>query len=186
MSVISRLRAATAKAHQDLEHGLDMMRAAADPAGRRALVTRFHALHLGAERVLEPLLADYPGLEFEARRRSPWLAADLVDLGADPGATRPCRIDPPASAAEALGMFYVLEGSTLGGKVIRKAMEDQGADMLGLSFLTPYGEATGERWRAFMALLEAADPADVDAIVRGGLKGFEAARRCLDPVREAA
>ncbi len=182
MSVISRLRAATAQAHQDLEDGLDLIREAADRAGRRALVGRFHALHLGAERALEPLLADYPGLEFEDRRRSPWLAADLADLGVD--ATPPCRIAAPASTAEALGFFYVLEGSTLGGKVIRRAMEAKGADMLGLSFLTPYGEATGERWRAFMTLLEATEPADADAIVRGGVKGFEAARRwlCAAPV----
>ncbi len=186
MSVINRLRAATAEAHQELEACLDMVREAADRTGRRTLVARFYALHLGAERALAPLLAGYPGLEFDARRRSPWLAADLAELGLDPRKIPPCRIASPASTAEALGFFYVLEGSTLGGKVIAKAMAAKGADMRGLGFLTPYGEETGGRWRDFMALLEAAGPRAGDAIVRGGMNGFAAARRWLCPEPVAA
>ena len=184
MSVIGRLRASTAQAHHDLEEGLDLISRVSDRAGRRALVARFHGLHLGAERALAPLLAGYPGLDFEGRRRAAWLAADLTDLGVDPRETQVCPMPAPGSVAEALGVFYVLEGSTLGGKVIRKAMEAKGADLLGLSFLTPYGEATGERWRAFMALLEGTAPEDADAIVQGGVNGFASARSwlCTDEV----
>jgi heme oxygenase len=86
-------------------------------------------------------------------------------------------------------MLYVLEGSSLGARVIRKQAAAQGQDMTGLSFLDPYGAAVGERWKAFTAVLARECPADdhqaVEDVVRGGVAGFACAESWLCD-REAA
>lgn len=56
---------------------------------------------------------------------------------------------------EAFGALYVIEGSTLGGRVITKMMQRQvGSDSLeGFSFFNGYGGDTERRWASFRELL---------------------------------
>ncbi|CAN7551682.1 biliverdin-producing heme oxygenase [Phenylobacterium sp. LjRoot164] len=180
-SVLERLREATRPAHERLEERLDILARMQSLDGRRALAARFHSLHAGMETVLEPWLADVAGLDFSARRRTRSLEADLAALGLNP--QTPAAAPAPADGAEALGFMYVLEGSSLGGKVIRKQAERAGLDMTGLSFLDPYGARTGEAWRAFLSVLDRESPphdtARGEAVARGGALGFAHAERVL-------
>jgi heme oxygenase len=171
-----RLREATQVDHRRVETRIDILARIATTAGRRGLVERFHGLHAETEAALAPWLADLPGLEFDARRRSVQLAADLVALGGDPP-SRPAHPTAVAGVSEALGRMYVLEGATLGGRVIRKAVAARGDGMRGLSFLDPYGDQVGERWRAFLAVLDrqAGAPADLEAMIGGAVAGFRLA-----------
>lgn len=173
-----RLRAATQDSHQRLEDRVDILGRIQTPEGRRELVEGFSGLHADAEAAIAPWLANHPGLQFETRRRSAHLARDLVAVG---GSAPPARPIVVASAAEALGLMYVLEGSTLGGRVIRKQVTARGQDMTGLSFLDPYGEAVGERWKSFLAVL--GDEPDTEALVAGAVAGFGHAetRLCRTP-----
>ncbi|MBX3483817.1 biliverdin-producing heme oxygenase [Phenylobacterium sp.] len=170
-----RLRDATHAHHVRLETRIDILNRIATAEGRRELVGRFHALHAAAEHALAPFLAGIDGLDFDARRRSARLAGDLADLGTAPGA--PSAPIVVRGVAEALGLMYVLEGSTLGGRVIRKHVESRGGDMRGLSFLDPYGADAGERWRAFLGVLDA--EADVEGLVAGAVAGFDHSERHL-------
>lgn len=185
--VLSRLRAETRTAHEALEADLDIFRHLASDAGRRRLARRFHGLHAGAESVLFPWLNALPGLDYEARRRRPLLERDLAHLG-EP-TPRPCAMSEPASRAEALGLLYVLEGSTLGGQVIRKRLLAGGQTLDGVSFLDPYGADTGPRWKSFLAILDRECPPDRPeagkAAARGGVAGFTAARAWLCAGQEA-
>lgn len=175
-----RLREATRADHQRLESRTDILGRVGRPDLRRAVVEGFHLLHTEAEAALAPWLADLPGLDFQARRRSGRLARDLVAVGGGSRAEEAER-QTVAGVAEALGRMYVLEGSTLGGQIIRRAVEARGDDMLGLSFLDPYGARTGERWRAFLGVLDAhaATAADTDAMIAGARDGFRHAERRL-------
>ena len=121
LSVLERLREATRPAHERLEERLDMLSKLGSVEQRRTLAAAFHRLHAGMERELAPWLADLDGLDFDDRRRSLVLDADLAALGAT--APAPTAAPRPAGRAEALGLMYVLEGSSLGGKVIRKHAE---------------------------------------------------------------
>lgn len=182
---LSRLRDATRDEHQRLEDSLDILGQITRPAGRRRLVERFHGLHAGAERALSPLLSQVKGLDYDARSRLPFLAADVTLLGGHPGRLPLCAPAPPADLAEALGVFYVLEGSTLGGHVIRKRLAAEGGSDRGLSFLDPYGARVGARWRAFLDILERETPSDAsrEAAVGGARAGFALTRAWLcDPV----
>ncbi len=80
------------------------------------------------------------------------------------------------SVAYALGCMYVMEGSTLGGKVILKHVSkalgiipEQGG-----SYFAGYGEETGHYWKSFLHILQeysANNDAD-DEIIRGAKDTF--------------
>jgi|SRR5215217_469640 len=185
---VARLREATRDEHQRLEDSLDIFTRVSRPEGRRRLVERFHGLHAGAERALSPLLSSVEGLDYDARSRMPFLAADVSALGGDPARLTECDIERPASLGEALGLFYVLEGSTLGGHVIRKRLEAGGDTARGLGFLDPYRGEVGARWRDFLAVMERDTPTDAarDQAVRGALTGFGITQNWLCAPAEAA
>ncbi len=179
---IERLRAATRHDHLRLEDDLRIVQRLATPAGRRTMIARYHRLHVPAECALAPLVSDVPGLDFRLRRRAGLLEAALGQIGIGSPA-EPCPALPAiGSRAEALGFLYVLEGSSLGGRMILKALVGGGHDVGMLAFLDPYGPATGEMWRHFLAVLDRetfGDAALIEAAVAGGLKGFAHARYCL-------
>jgi heme oxygenase len=171
------LRAKTRAPHARLERRLDLLTRVARPETRRDVVLRFWRLHVDLEAVAAPWLAGLGGLDFDGRRRTPLLRVDLGVLGLAP--TPAGRAPRARSRAEALGWMYVLEGSTLGGQVIRRRLTAAGGDMAGLSFLDPYGPRTGERWRSFLAVLEREAAADPQAAVAGACAGFRHAERRL-------
>ena len=88
----------------------------------------------------------------------------------------------PGSRSEALGMMYVLEGSTLGGRIILRELAKRGLDVSELGYLDPYGVDTGRRWRAFVSVLEAetaGDPSSMEEACSGAVKGFLHAEHVL-------
>lgn len=171
-----RLRDATQVDHTRLEGRIDILRRATTLQGRRRLVEAFAGLHADAEVALAPWLGGLAGLDFEARRRSGRLSEDLRAVGGAPPPSRPIAV---RGVAEALGLMYVLEGSTLGGRVIRRQLAANGQDMTGLSFLDPYGEAVGARWRGFLAVLDGRPAQDARAMAAGAVAGFREAERRL-------
>lgn len=146
----------------------------ADPYQRGGLIRRYAALHIPAEVALAPHLSDLDDLDFESRRRAPLLRRHAGSF------TPP--FPPAASVAEALGMFYVLEGSTLGGRLILQDLAERGVDDPALAFLDPYGRETGPRWRQFLAVL-ARETGNNEGLIlqacRGGIKAFAHAERVL-------
>lgn len=175
-----RLRAATQADHDRLESRVDILHRIGRPESRRNLVEAFSGLHADAEVALAPWLSELDGLDFDARRRSACLARDLAAVGGRAPAPEPIAV---RGIGEALGLMYVLEGSTLGGRMIRKQVTAGGQDMAGLSFLDPYGDQVGERWRAFLSVV-AAQSAHAEAMVAGAVAGFRHAERrlCRAPV----
>ena len=179
--IIVKLRRATAESHIRLETSLDLPARLADAGERRRIVAGFLSLHESAEARLEPWSRAHADLEAATQPRAPLIRADLASLGGSPELHPPApRID---SLGRALGWHYVLEGSALGGKVIRREMARRGADAKGLTFLDPYGEQTGARWRGFIALIDRlhrSGAADGDEIVAGAVDGFEHAALVLE------
>jgi heme oxygenase len=174
--VHARLKTATATAHVQVERRARVVERL-QGADQGALVAGFYALHAEVEAAAAPWLHDHPALGFETRRRTPLLRKSLDGMGVAP---------PPVNAAvtaanpaQALGLMYVVEGSTLGGKVIRKALAAGGGSLAGMEFLDPYGDATGAQWRAFLAVLDDIAQGDLDAAVDGALQGFRLAEQHL-------
>lgn len=174
-----RLRAGTAADHERLENHLDLLREPLAEARFRAVLERFHGFHFA----WEPAAARWlPAGLLAPRQRVPLLRADLRALGRAEAGIDALPVCAEAAAlcsdlAGTLGSFYVLEGSTLGGRLISRALA--AAAWLpagGLRYFDPHGAATGERWRETLAHLNAA-PATLHAdVVQGARRCFA----CLD------
>lgn len=166
--VLEKLRAQTHTLHHRIEQRLDAVERFADPHQRYALIARFAELHVAAEAVLPSSLSAIEGLDIDRRRRGPLLRHFVAG---------PCAPFPrPGSVAEALGMLYVLEGSTLGGRVILNALAAKGIDDDALAFLDAYGPDTGLRWREFLCVL-IREIRDDDTLVEQACRGAIAAFR---------
>ncbi len=150
--ILQALRQATGEAHARLDADIRLDERIRNPHERRDLVARFHRFHAGAEALFAATLAQVDGLDLPGRAKTARLAADLDALGARPSSLDPRP--PNATRSEALGWLYVVEGSTLGGRVIDRTLLSTGVDRTGLSFLDPYGSAVGERWREVIHVLE--------------------------------
>ena len=136
---------------------------------------RLYGFHLAFEKAHERI-----GCE-EDRARSHLIAEDLATLGVDRDtiARLPlCEcLKPPRGEAERLGALYVLEGSTMGGVQIARALravidEPDGA---GRRFFLGYGDRHGAMWRAFLAQLEqlAEDPEQAERATLAAVDAFE-------------
>ncbi|MCJ2014835.1 biliverdin-producing heme oxygenase [Methylobacterium sp. J-076] len=175
-----RLRAATASAHAALEEELGWEARVATLDGYRGLLARLHGFHAAWEPAIGAALGD--GAFFDSRRRVGALDRDLGFLGlsAQDIAGLP-RARPIAlgGAAEAMGALYVLEGSTLGGRVIgRHIMATHGLAGDGLAYYSGHAAGTGAMWSAFRTRLEAFD-GDGDAVVAAANATFDAMRMWL-------
>lgn len=141
------------------------------------VIKRLYGFHL----VWEPALEDHVGSDFmKARRRIHYIEDDLEALGVprnDLALIARCS----ASAnllrhrGVALGSCYVMEGSTLGGQVITKAISNSSwAPPGGLRTFNPYGAETAIMWRSFTNWLEEnARGADRASVLRGARGTFD-------------
>lgn len=174
LSALGRLRAATGAMHAHLDKSLDAVERLADPAQRGDLIGRFAAFHFPAEAALSTTLDAMSALDFQGRSRARSALGPALDAS---WPQFPC----PRTRAEALGLYYVVEGATLGGHVILRELAKRGVTDETLRFLDPYGADTGRRWRQFVDVLESEslDETGLLEAETGALRGFAHAERVL-------
>jgi heme oxygenase len=173
------LRAATQDVHGRLHHHAGfaaVQDATISLAHYEALIVRLYGFYVPFEAAM--------AIEPE---RSTWLAGDLAALDhnrplhALPMCRRIPRLD---SAYLRLGALYVAEGSALGGRDLARGLDR----LLGMGvaegrrFFIGRGTATGEAWRAYLALLSAAQPqpSACAEIIKGAVKTFAAFEHWLN------
>ena len=170
----SRLRSATDVAHRHLEQGLELL--IPPLSHERFLVTlsRFWGFHAAWEPALRKR-RELSGLMAE-RYRIDLLTRDLLALGLSQNTIDALpRCEAAAalctSTARALGSLYVLEGSTLGGQLITRALlKAPWLPPSGLSYFDPYGLRTGAMWREIRAVLNASSSPAADPLVESGAR----------------
>lgn len=167
-SLRARLRDATTGAHARVDAQLGAMR------HRHDYRTYLRGMH-GLMTAVEPGLRRYAGaLGWAAPQWRAELTADLATLEAQPV---PASALPVHSADAALGLFYVVEGSALGARLLQRRAAALGYDAArGAAFLGRHAEAGTARWPAFLALLGAMETrTDVRQACAAAVAGFEAA-----------
>jgi heme oxygenase (biliverdin-IX-beta and delta-forming) len=177
---INRLRQETGAAHRELDETLHLIDRLSSMQQRAGVLAGYHRFHHGAEAAIAPFLGAMADLDFAARRRSQLIADGLDILGQEVSPDR-AAIAGISTRGEAFGALYVLEGSSLGGRVILKELKRRGVSLAGLGFLDPYGFNTAPRWRTFLAILErevVSGEAQSDAVT-GALNAFAFAKSCL-------
>jgi heme oxygenase len=156
--VRDHLRFATADIHQAL-HGAEPFARIAqgrmDRAGYGALLVRLHRYHCamamlcaaGAQALGAPQLAA------AHRARVAALQDDLAFLATAPADVTEEAADDPAFA---IGCLYTVQGSTLGGKVIYRQLDNLLSDADGRRFFAGTAQ-DGARWRELCGRLEQQD-----------------------------
>jgi len=175
-ALLTHLRTVTRPAHHLLEGALGLLDERLDQDTYKQVLERFYGFWRGWEPQVAALLQDGPLLD--PRRRLHLLKADLAVLGSSAcavDALPACPLPLLHDAAEALGSLYVMEGSTLGGRVIQRNVErhlgfDGGS---GCTYFAGYGASTGMMWRLFLARLDEAPAADAERIATCATATFE-------------
>jgi heme oxygenase len=161
MSAIAELRSATWSAHQQLEKRLDIKTRFTDVAAYRAHLEKMWGFCAAVEgrlgqHVFGSALADYA-----TRRKIPLLTRDLIALGAklESVTSLPCCDTVPEclDPASAFGCLYVLEGATLGGRILLPLVQSRLGLTVdnGAAFLASYGADVASMWHAFGVSLDA-------------------------------
>ncbi|MGI4894344.1 MAG: hypothetical protein ACRYF3_04435 [Janthinobacterium lividum] len=187
---LALLRVATAPAHERLDTGLDVLTRPWDLDGHREWLSLTWGLFNPLERGLRIWAAADPGvLDVAARARADFALADLGYLGAtgcDLEKLRECPDTPVArSRPAALGVCYVLDGSTLGGALITRAVTAAGVPAMACTSLTGR-EGAGRRWRETMAAVEDAGLEAVDEMAEAAIATFAAFEHWLAPLAAVA
>ncbi len=175
-AALAHLRAATRPAHDRLEGALGLLDDRLDLDAYTRVLGRIYGFWREWEPHVAALLRDETFLD--PRRRLHLLAADLAAVGCSAQAVAALPRCPPSAlgdAVEAFGSLYVIEGSTLGGRVIERNVArclglDAGA---GCSYFAGYRAETGAMWRAFLLRLDATPPDDAKRIAVGACATFE-------------
>jgi heme oxygenase len=179
------LKESTATAHEALEQ-VPLMRALSDGRLSDGAYVRYLRLQRQLHEPLENGIRPWAPVDWQGQRlvKTGWLDADLQALGvSNPGDSAP--VAQVRSYAQALGVMYVLEGSTLGLQVVLKRMRpDHVAWSTAGTFMRGYRSETGALWRSFTATLEAVPAADWPPVAGAALATFAAFHQHFSDVRD--
>ncbi len=199
MSIMNRLKSATADLHRNAESSplqSQLVKGLLPRDGYVSFLRQMYRVHAVLERAIRDHSAEHPGFAAVLRDyhlREPQLREDLVFLGADPDAITPASattamITDIERAADQqpvalLGMLYVMEGSTNGSKFIAAAIRQAyGLAGPGTAYLDPHGDLQKERWQAFKRDMDGVgfDEDESLAIINAAMAVF----RCLIDLSE--
>ncbi len=174
-SILTRLKAETRARHEQTEALLFADKLLTGTLSRREygqLLTIHYRFHQALETTIDGQTDFFADYDREARRKTPWLVADLEQAGL--GLPEPAtHLFENWTGQQLLGALYVAEGSTLGGRVIANALR-QTPDLTGLTsrFFGGYGDQTGPRWKTFGTYLVQRSNSPDDEIVSGANQAF--------------
>jgi heme oxygenase (biliverdin-IX-beta and delta-forming) len=174
--VLAHLRTVTRTAHNSVEAAVSSLMQPLSLVTYKNVIERFYGFWLGWQPQVAVLLHDEALLK--PRHRLHMLAADLAALGLSVDAMEAvprCPLTELHDDMEALGSLYVMEGSTLGGKIIQQELiRCLGDDAPAISsYFNGYGANNARMWRSFVARLEEESVTNTHRIGAGALKTFE-------------
>lgn len=168
------LKHETAKGHREAEEVLlPRLTAIQSAEDYRAVIKMFYGFFLPVEKVLRGYVKPSVLADVNERRSSKLLIEDLETLGCTAADAPLCKDLPGIdSVAKSFGAMYVLEGSTLGGRMIAKMLaKNEAVPPDALRFFKGYGEDTGAKWKAFVEAIN--QQPDVPTMIEGAAQTFE-------------
>lgn len=178
---LERLRSVTAPSHQHLE-SLPVSASIMNPNVTKQQYAHYLALMQDVVRDSEANV--YPVLkgivpDLDVRLKTPQVESDLHLLGySDNSTTNPITANTFITPGFAMGIMYVIEGSSLGGRIILKNINAAlGFDEAnGAKYFAGYGPVTGSRWKSFLDVLVKYENENncEDEIIAGANHAFDA------------
>lgn len=187
MTLRETLKTQTLDAHQSIEKSMPIASADFSKEEYRSLLQKFYGFHVPLERRFADFRAQHSGLFPDGdRSKVPALSSDLKDLGLDESdlSRLPLATDLPNvdDLRQITGVLYVIEGSTLGGQLIFRHLEEKFGSDIPRRYFGGYGPRTGPMWQSFIKWLEALpiEPQDHAITVEAANKTFRSLQTWLD------
>lgn len=181
-----KIKEATLQNHQLVEKVLigkmKSMRSANDYV---ELLRIFYSYFGGLEQQIKPYINIATLPDHNDRRKTVAIADDLATLGGKlPDVAVGEELPAINNELEALGALYVIEGSTLGGKIISQMLQKHLniTDGSGLSFFNGYGDNTQQMWDVFKTNLNNAvkTPADEAVVLNAANETFSKFKQWIE------
>ena len=180
--ILQRLKESTRQQHEDVEMAVDVMNQMFNLDDYKKLVAKFWAFYTAFEPLLPYADLKAAGFDYDTRRKLKWLEADAKILELE-GPESFDGAPDVSTLPKAFGSLYVVEGSTLGGAVISRHLNEH----LGLTaenggaFYASYGHQIGPMWKQFgEAITTYADGgANDDEIVESAKQTFDSINLCI-------
>lgn len=143
-----------ALAESSLLSRLEAIRCKADYA---AILKMFYGFFFPLHQNTRAYITPHHLEDIEERRLPSFILNDLESINFPSQHIASCKELPEVkNAAQAFGALYVMEGATLGGRIIAKMLlrnSNLNLTEENLSFFSGYKEATGTKWKAFQEAL---------------------------------
>lgn len=165
-SILARLRLETRREHSAVERAVDLMGSTLTRAAYTQTLVQFYGFYAPLEAALQthcaqgddcfPDASASPSMLFLRMNKTRLLWQDLCHLQTDTDNLPLCRDLPSVQSwDQALGCLYVLEGATLGGRLITQHIQATLGIMpaTGGSFFDGYAGDTARMWRAMRQIL---------------------------------
>jgi heme oxygenase len=179
LDFLNTLKSQTAVAHKRLEH-LPVSSSILSPEMKTEdyayYLKLMYDVHYDVEENIFPLLSRNIH-DLTERKKKHLIEEDLAFLNYNKPLPSPVFNTENTTIPFALGILYVVEGSSLGGRFILKNIEtikglDEGK---GVSYFTGYDNKTGSHWKSFLnALTEYQEENNCeDEIIKGAIYAFD-------------
>ena len=150
------LKEQTATEHQQLEVSLvRRLKGMEDISAYVQLLDVFYGYYAGVEPLLDKYLNDEVLPHYSRRRKAGLLLQDAQHFNSHHHPELCDELPPVNNLYQAMGVMYVLEGSTLGGQIITKMIVKSLnlATTDGTMFFSGYGDNTQPMWASFRQAL---------------------------------
>lgn len=164
--------------HQELEKKLvGKMRAMKSIYDYILLLKLFYSYFGGLEKIIQPHITLQILPDYDKRRKTQLISSDLQTLNAKTPLTAEGDDLPQiTNIAEALGALYVIEGSTLGGQIIKSMLSKQLTidETYAMTFFNGYGQNTHQMWAFFKDVLnDYASPETHEIVINSANQTFQ-------------
>ncbi len=149
----AQLKAYTGEAHASLEKKIiQKIKTISSRQDYYNILSLFYGYYHELEVRIDSFLDTAFLPDYQRRRKADVMARDMASLPETAGEAVLCRELPAIGThLQAVGVLYVLEGSTLGGQAISSMISKQiNISGDGLSFFTGYGAETPRMWALFI------------------------------------
>lgn len=145
-----------------------------------------HDVHKDIESIVFPILSGIVD-DLERRKKAHFIEDDLFYLNYNKTTVKRVFNVGEITVPFALGVLYVIEGSTLGGRyILKNSTTISGLDKgQGISYFNGYGEKTGSYWKSFLAFLEEYEQSYNcgDTIIDGAIYAFDSIYKHFEGIK---
>lgn len=167
------------KEHDSIESKIDLVKLATNLEHYTSLLKAMYGLYASVETAFLPYQNDFQelGINLNQRLKKDLLAEDLKQFNQGIENLPICdQIPSMQNIHEAMGVLYVLEGSTMGGQIIYKQLLKSNIISEGNpggNFFKPYGQNTMPMWMSFKKSLDLLSDQHDDVVLNKARETFK-------------